>query len=390
MRRALVLLAAVGGTLAWAPGALAAGTTVSVNGTTATIHVNVDVVIGGRSFPASDIDDDTRAYFETMARSAEAYWNQGLAGRKYKGCTELRLDLQVRVVPGSEAHYVDKADSYIGLATTDGHHVMAWMQSDYGGSVARPVVFDPYQPTRPATDDYPSPYTHDLDGYWSPDMTTARDFAHEVGHLMGLGDDYAEHGSVAGRAGTLMDSGDAIDQNLVDRLGKVIEEAGIKLPGCWKGTIQSDTSRDYLEGVYGGHTHCTDRWRGTLEFGIAVDGKIEGNGEARLTSGPTCDTGTVKIATRETFVIRGDATEGALTLQLVFESGNGVSAAGWTANVARHGVTPGGPPLRVPRSDPCTAAGIVTVHDAIPSGGKLDPLTAVDRIALKCPQPGST
>jgi hypothetical protein len=390
VRRVVPAVAVCAGALALAPHALAAGTSVSVSGTTATITVNVDVVIGGHDFPASDIDDKTRAYFENMAAQAEAYWNQGLAGRKYKGCTELRLDLQLRVVAGADAHYGQKTGDYVGLETTEGHHVMAWMETEWGGAAARPVVFDPFEPGRPATDDFASPFTHDLDGEWSPDMVTPRDFAHEVGHFMGLGDDYGDHGSLAGRSGTLMDSGDAIDQNLVDRLGKIIEKAGIKLPSCWTGTIESDTTRVYLEGVYGGHTHCTDRWRGTLQFGIASDGKVEGNGEARLTSRPTCDTGTVKLATRETFVVRGSATEGALTLQLAFESGNGVSAAGWVANVARRGITPGGPPLRVPRSDPCTATGTVTVHDAVRSGGKLDPLTAVDRIALKCPQPGST
>jgi hypothetical protein len=223
-------------------------------------------------------------------------------------------------------------------------------------------------------------------------MTSVRDFAHEIGHLMGLGDDYDEHGSLAGRAGTLMDSGDAIDQNLVDRLGKIVEKAGIKLPECWTGTMESETARDYLEGIYGGNTHCTDRWHATLAFGIRPDGRIEGDGEARLVSGPTCATGTFKPARLETFVIRGDATEQAITLQLVYESSDGgVSAAGWTANVSRMNRSASvGPPLRVARSDSCHAAGTVTVHDRIHSGGKLDPLTATDRIALKCPQPGST
>ena len=207
-------------------------------------------------------------------------------------------------------------------------------------------------------------------------MKSDRDYAHEVGHLMGLGDDYNDHGSVAGRAGTLMDGGDAIDQNLVNRIGNIIKKAGIKLPSCWTGTIESDTSRVYLEGIYGGHTHCTDRWRGTLEFGIAADGKIEGNGEAHLLSKPTCYAGVGKVATLETFVVRGRATDKELTLELAFDTGNGVSYAGWSANDAPYNGSSHpelvGPPLSVPRTDPCTAAGTVTVHDKLPSGGTLN------------------
>jgi hypothetical protein len=389
VRRVLALIVVSAAFLAAAPHALAAGTTVSVNGTTATITVNVDVLIG--AFNETQVSDETRAYFATKAREAQDYWNQAFAQRRYRGCTEFKLDLNLRVLPGSAAHDVWRTDDYLGKATVDGRHVVSWMQSDFGGATGRPTVFDPYLPDSAATDDYPSPFQHDLDGYWSPDMESARDFAHEVGHLMGLGDDYTDAGgSVEGRSGTLMDGGDAIDQDLVDRIGKIIEKAGIQLPRCWTGTMESDTSRLYLEGVYGGHTHCTDRWHATLEFGIRPDDTIEGNGEARLTSGPTCNTGTVKPATLETFVVRGHATERELTLQLVFVKGNGTLAAGWVANVARHGLEPGGPPLPVPLTDPCTAEGTVTVHDTVHSGGKEDPLTATDRFVLKCPQPGST
>jgi len=394
VRRISLALVVCAGALTLAPHALAAGTTVSVSGTTATITVNVDVVVGDRSFTESDISDKFRASFETTARNVETYWNQAFAGHLYRGCTRFQLQLNLRVLPGSEAHWAFVTEDYIANVTSDGHHVMEWMETEWGGSSARPVVFDPYEPKLPATADFASPYTHDLDGDWSPDMKSDRDYAHEVGHLMGLGDDYNDHGSVAGRAGTLMDGGDAIDQNLVNRIGNIIKKAGIKLPSCWTGTIESDTSRVYLEGIYGGHTHCTDRWRGTLEFGIAADGKIEGNGEAHLLSKPTCYAGVGKVATLETFVVRGRATDKELTLELAFDTGNGVSYAGWSANDAPYNGSSHpelvGPPLSVPRTDPCTAAGTVTVHDKLPSGGKLDPLTATDRIALKCPRPGST
>ena len=391
MRRAIALLVVSAGFFVSAPAARAAGTTVRVSGTTATITVNVDLTIGAFDFTAADLGDTS--YFYKMARQAQDYWNQAFARLLYRGCTQFKLDLNLRVLPGSDAHDVYPTDIYQGKATIDGRHVMSWMESDYGGATARPVVYDPYLPKSPATDDYPSPYQHDLDGYWSPDMKSARDFAHEVGHLMGLGDDYNNDGSLPDRSGTLMDSGDAIDQNLVTRIGKIIEKAGIKLPQCWTGTIQSDTSRTYLEGIYGGNTHCTDRWLATLEFGIRPDGAIEGNGQAHPTSKATCYVGVGKLATLETFVVRGDATDQAITLKLVWENVDGGVLAGWNVNTAIFGGRPpkvGGPPIRVPRTDPCTAKGTVALHDTVRSGGKLDPMTATDLVELKCPQPGGS
>ena len=161
----------------------------------------------------------------------------------------------------------------------------------------------------------------------------------------------------------------------------------------WTGTIESDTSRTYLEGIYGGNTHCTDHWRGTLDLGVRPDGAIEGTGEARPTSRPTCYAGVGKLATLETFAVRGRATDQALTLQLVFGKGDGVVLAGWNVNTTRYaGGSPkaGGPPIAVPLIDPCTARGTVALHDTIHSGGKLDPMTALDTIALKCEEPGAS
>src|SRR5207302_2128422 len=158
--------------------------------------------IGAQNFTAADVSDRTRAYFEKMAREAQDYWNQGFAGRLYRGCTQFKLVVDERTLPGGDTHDVWPTDNFMGKATIDGRHVMDWMEGDYGGATARPTVYDPYLPDSPATDDYPTPYTHDLNGYWSPDMVSSRDCAHEVGHLMGLGDDYTDNGgSAAGRPG---------------------------------------------------------------------------------------------------------------------------------------------------------------------------------------------
>ena len=88
----------------------------------------------------------------------------------------------------------------------------------------------------------------------------------------------------------------------------------------------------------------------------------------------------------------GEATEQELTLRLAFDSVDGVVFAGWNVNTVHYAgglPRPGGAPIRVPRIDPCTARGTLVLHDRIPSGGKLDPLTARDKVELKCPQPSS-
>jgi len=75
-------------------------------------------------------------------------------------------------------------------------------------------------------------------------------WAHEIGHLMGLGDDYyherglghAEGDPMPGREGTLMaggheSQGTLIDQNLADRLADIVNKVA-KLPQCWQGTLR--------------------------------------------------------------------------------------------------------------------------------------------------------
>jgi len=367
------------------PVAANAKTTVSVSGMTATITVPVDVGgIGGAHFVDPDTGKQTTPA-EYWTRGADAVWNGGFARYRYHDCVTFKLDLQIYAAKQSY-------DSGWKVDGTAGHHHIAVTDLD-----SRPYVDDPSAKSH--NDDTTSAYTSDLGGVWTQQESNVT--AHEVGHLMGLGDDYSDAPAggpsvpLAGRAGTLMAGSEhpVVDQNLVDRLGKLMEKAGIKLPQCWTGTIESNTSRTYVEGIYGGNTHCTDHWHAMLRFVIA-DGKIEGNGEARPTAQASCYVGVGKPAMLEAFGVQGTATDQELTLQLAFESVDGVVLAGWSANVARYNGThrpaPIGPPIVVPLVDPCTAKGTVTVHDTLPSGGKLDPLTAVDTIELKCPKPGST
>ncbi len=107
-------------------------------------------------------------------------------------------------------------------------------------------------------------------------------FAHELGHQLGLGDDYAEAGPVPGRGSGLMARDLEITQDYVDRIAKLLEELD-RLPECWSGTMRSATTRDYQ-----GLGTCSDTWETELRMTVASDGKVTGDGTARLVEGPTC------------------------------------------------------------------------------------------------------
>ncbi len=89
-------------------------------------------------------------------------------------------------------------------------------------------------------------------------------FAHELGHLLGLGDDYAEAGLVPGRGSGLMARDLEITQDYVDRIAKLLEELD-RLPECWSGTMRAigdpETRTTGLD--HGGDLHFS---RNNIEF----------------------------------------------------------------------------------------------------------------------------
>ena len=214
----------------------AEGNTVTIDGTVVTIDVRVDVVLR-----PDLVDEENVAVFSKLQDGINAYWNSAFDALRYRDCLELKVDVVLTVVALDNIGLASAPGDYIKVTTTPGHHVMIFAigSQDAPDYLPRPAVVDPYGPKAAPGEDYVSPYQHDLDGTWSIDMEPGRDFAHEVGHLLGLGDDYrnvpAARGaagteSLDGREGTLMDSGDYIDQNIVDRVGKLIEKAGKQLP----------------------------------------------------------------------------------------------------------------------------------------------------------------
>jgi hypothetical protein len=109
--------------------------------------------------------------------------------------------------------------------------------------------------------------------------------------MFGLGDDYSrdENGDVTpldGRDGTLMDSGDAIDTTLANRIGDTVIEAGYadRLPTCWKGSAEVTSFVQYPEGS----ANCEDGWELAFTFAADAQGTIQGTGTADLSAGPTC------------------------------------------------------------------------------------------------------
>ncbi len=174
-----------------------------------------------------------RAELDEIARSIAVFWND----RWPSGCLIFNLAVKIDVVTESAIQELP-VNGISALVTRPGRHLVIW-----GGSRPNapwPKTYDPYDPDQIATpgEDYTSPYAHELWAQWSGHLVNERDFAHEFGHLLGLGDDYLDNGlPIPGREGTLMDNGDEIDDVLAGRLAGVIEKSGQPLPQCWKGTI---------------------------------------------------------------------------------------------------------------------------------------------------------
>ncbi|MGH3029554.1 MAG: hypothetical protein ACRDNE_02085 [Gaiellaceae bacterium] len=164
-----------------------------------------------------------------------------------------------------------------------------------------------------------------------------------------------------------------ITQVIVDRIGELVEEVE-DLPGCWTGTMGTETRRDYRQPEW--PATCTDSWEGELRFVVDENGVIEG------AAGPRCWMSRARI--RRTQPKRpsspwGESTDGALVLRLSFGR-----------NTPRDGLQMGGfaerPPLEIPKRDDCTAQGDVTVTGTVVPFE--DPTVARATFDLRCPDDG--
>ncbi len=337
--------------------AAAEGNTVTVDGRDVTVHVRVDVVLADEVVHSNA----KRTAFLGWQAKIDDYWNEGLRQLQYDGCLTLHVDVQMAAISVDDFKYTLVTEDYWMATTQPGHHVIL-----FDPNPSRPVVFDPYQPDAGPGMDFTSPFQNDLDGNWSDELETARDFAHETGHLMGIGDDYrdvaADGGtrseSLPGREGTLMDSGDAIDQNIADRLGDTIRKAGIKLPTCWTGTMTSSANETVTADNIG--LVCSGTWTTALSLTIATDGNITGTAVATVDGPPACR-GTPYTAQMEVFraPVTGSATDTELRFRLGTPSSYEPAGSGdFTALTATiYGADPAGATFTVPITSPGHAQG---------------------------------
>lgn len=357
------LLMAVLATPAVPAAHVAATTTISVEGTVVTLRVPLQIRL------PPDFDP-TVVSMETGERTplgqyyedgAEKLWNDGLAGLRHGDCLTFRIDVEIDLlepgVPASGDHYMEIDNDPEGV----------------------PMFWDPA--TNDPQVDTTSAYTEGLIGNLPPIDDGV--FAHELGHLLGLGDDYGTTEFPPGRGPGLMDGTHDITQNYVDRIAKLLEDLD-KLPECWSGKMQSETTRDYK-----GLGRCSDTWETELRMTVALDGKVTGDGTARLVNGPTCTFPFPAITelpplALQTMTVAGTSDEGALLLRLTPAPLDATGTHGVvTGFAAIYTEIYGGAPLEVPKGTPCRAIGHPeTRSSALDYGGDLH--IARNSIELTC------
>jgi hypothetical protein len=229
--------------------------------------------------------------------------------------------------------------------------VVFYAEGDAYGNMPPPETYDPYDEdgVAPPGEDYASPFTHDLYAIWSPHLEQSRDFAHEFGHLLGLGDDYDGNGALPGRDGTLMADGDLIDANLVNRLTDLARDASDEVPECetWETTLRVQVDDRLPSG-----DRCQVDGDARGDILVAADGRISGTLEA--VEKETCTFGFDRTRDGLTLELEGTASSSALTLS---------HTSGTTAGYIPLGFFAAGgalDPVSVPITAPGVAEGSVT------------------------------
>lgn len=216
-----------------------------------------------------------------VQREVGRIWNEALKSAKLGDCLTFKLDLQIKPLLFLE-----------NFKTPGWHH----------------VIFDPDNPNnywnssgpddQVPTLDNPFPYQRDFNGVWS--VVDPGVLAHEVGHVLGLGDDYyvtctniqdrstckttgykptgqSIEGLDADPGGTFTTEGAGVpDPTTVFRVIEQISAAGL-LPQCWIGTFKGHSEGN----VY------NDTVVVVFRFAVGSNGSvIKGKGLATMTHAP--------------------------------------------------------------------------------------------------------
>ncbi len=271
-----------------APAPGGGGTTVIVEGSTVTITVNMDLCC----LPE---DASQRSIFEPLVmaeiKGAQDMWNQALAKLPAKGCYQIEVRFNARWLRKGEAW--DDGYHHITFDFTSQSEIDEWESAN--NQLDQPLP-DKYRPgivdaDNLQNDDDDAPYKQQLAAFYTETTMTIGTFAHESGHLMGLGDDYFEKHGLGRKAyvclpgregepdiGTLMcrSRTGIIDQNLVDRLADILNSDGL-LPQCWIGTFKGHSEGN----VY------NDTVVVVFRFAVGSNGSvIKGKGLATMTHAP--------------------------------------------------------------------------------------------------------
>ncbi len=323
-----------------------AKTTVTVEGTVVTIRVPIDLV----SPVPPGHESEAAAFLHEEEQAVEEIWNAGFDAHPYQGCFTLRLDVELNRVDG-------RGDA------RSGHHVVSAQlpsgRPTFAGMVIDPAADDAHEDTTGA-------YDADLQGVFNIEWMSDRTWAHEVGHLLGLGDDYddSEDGTYEGREpSSIMGKGDEVTAGLVERIGGLVEGSGVALPQCWTGTMRSAATDDGRLGGLG----CVSREQVVTELRLVVtaEGDVSGEGHATSQTGNAdfrCTTGQVgpSPGTDLDLVVEGRLGSDGFELRFSGGGGGGCGVGFCPANFQTEG---GGPPpvQTVPLVGDDTARGRVRV-----------------------------
>jgi hypothetical protein len=246
--------------IAAAPASGGGGTTVTVDGSTVTITVHFDLCCTPEDASQRDV---WTPLVRAEIKAAQDQWNQALANLPANGCYELRVVFDARLL--------SKGDGW-----DEGYH-----RINMGYTEGRSGSQDP-ESTSPNTDD-DTVYRQSVTGNFYESSMSVGIWAHEIGHLMGLGDDYYEHHGLGhkagaclpGRDGTLMCGGTTavVDQALADRLADILISDGL-LPQCWIGTIK----------ISAGTAARSDSWNASVKVVVSDKGVATGTGTATRAS----------------------------------------------------------------------------------------------------------